>query len=451
MNVLQNEGSYTVAIVGAGPAGLFAARELAASGVQVLLFNRDIKPGGLAEYGIYPEKFKMKEGLRQQFRQILVSPNISYFGNVRVGEGADISLQDLKKTGVHAILVAVGAQGTKWQGIPGEELEGVFHAKDLVYHYNRLPPFSQNEFMIGKRVALIGVGNVMMDIARWLTHNEDVHEVTVLARRGPAETKFDISQLEHVISNLDIADLEGEFARVAPVMRGVGEDPEMSKQKLLSALGKADPKVKDTRVMMRFLKSPIQIVGDDMGRVCSLQMEDNTLDLQNAVVVPQGMGTFSSLDVDTVIFAIGDRVDRNVGLPVTANEFVKAATPRFPVNEESFEVFDPKTGEIIDNIFVAGWSRKASSGLVGIARKDGVYSAQAIRRFLATLNSPTPFQMGKIYSLISSIEHPVINKETLLKLETTEKREGKILGYEDFKFRSNEEMLALSNRLLKKN
>ena len=79
---------------------------------------------------------------------------------------------------------------------------------------------------------MIGVGNVMMDIARWLTHNEDVHEVTVLARRGPAETKFDISQLEYVISNLDIADLEREFARVAPVMRGVGEDPEMSKQNI---------------------------------------------------------------------------------------------------------------------------------------------------------------------------------------------------------------------------
>jgi NADPH-dependent glutamate synthase beta subunit-like oxidoreductase len=132
---------YFVAVIGAGPAGLFGARELANKGARVLLLNRDIKPGGLAEYGIYPNKYIMKGGLRKQFRQIIDLPNLDYYGNITVGSQGDLSLDDLRALGVQAILVTVGAQGTKWLGLPGEELEGVYHAKDVVYYYNHLPPF----------------------------------------------------------------------------------------------------------------------------------------------------------------------------------------------------------------------------------------------------------------------------------------------------------------------
>jgi len=131
----------SVAVIGAGPAGLFAARLLAAEGVHVTLINRDIKPGGLAEYGIYFTKHKMKDGLRKQFRQILQEPDIEYFGNLSVGNEADLTLDELRAAGFQALLVTAGAQGTKWLGMPGEELaRGVYHAKDLVYHYNKLPP-----------------------------------------------------------------------------------------------------------------------------------------------------------------------------------------------------------------------------------------------------------------------------------------------------------------------
>ena len=130
---------YLVAVVGAGPAGLFAARQLAMAGAHVVLLNRDVKPGGLAEYGIFPDKHKMKEGLRKQFRQLLALPQIEYWGNVSVGHGADLTLDDLRGFGFQAVLVTVGAQGTKWLGLPGEDLRGVYHAKDLVYHYKGRP------------------------------------------------------------------------------------------------------------------------------------------------------------------------------------------------------------------------------------------------------------------------------------------------------------------------
>ena len=123
---------FLVAVVGAGPAGLFAARQLANEGAHVVVFNRDIKPGGLAEYGIYPDKHKMKEGLRKQFRQLLGMPQLDYYGHLTVGEDADLSLADLRACGFQAILVTVGAQGTKWLGLPGEDLlEGGVEHRDV--------------------------------------------------------------------------------------------------------------------------------------------------------------------------------------------------------------------------------------------------------------------------------------------------------------------------------
>ncbi|RLD05719.1 MAG: pyridine nucleotide-disulfide oxidoreductase, partial [Chloroflexi bacterium] len=94
---MTTEKKYQIAVIGAGPAGLYGARMLAESGADVTLFNRDIKPGGLAEYGIYPAKVAMKKGLRKQFIKVLETPNLHYFGNVTVGENADISLDDLRE------------------------------------------------------------------------------------------------------------------------------------------------------------------------------------------------------------------------------------------------------------------------------------------------------------------------------------------------------------------
>ena len=131
---MDNPGNHLVVVIGAGPAGLYGKR-LFNHGVRVTLLNRDVKPGGLAEYGIYHDKFKMKDGLRGNSGRSLELPGIDYYGNVVVGQKGDISLPVLRAMGFQALLVTVGAQGTKWLGLPGENLVGVYHAKDLVYHY----------------------------------------------------------------------------------------------------------------------------------------------------------------------------------------------------------------------------------------------------------------------------------------------------------------------------
>jgi len=436
--------NYLVAVVGAGPAGLFAARLLASQGVQVTLFNRDVKIGGLAEYGIYFDKYKMKEGLRKQFRQILEMPLIDYYGNVTVGQKGDLTLADLRAFGFQAVLVTVGAQGTKWLGLPGEDLSGVYHAKDLVYHYNQLPPFSVRKFVIGERVALIGVGNVMMDITHWLVRELKVKEVVAVARRGPAEVKFTKKEMEIVGKNLDLKALDKEFERVAPVMRALGQDVTAAKDFILSALPKALEPVSETRFRFDFLASPSRIVGGETGRVHGLEIEDTTLVARNGEPQAKRLGTRRMLDVDTVVFCIGDKVDEGFGLPVRWNEFVKSPSPRFPVGGISYEAYDPDLERPIDRVFVAGWSREASSGLVGVARKDGENGATAVLEYLKTI--PPTQNAERICSdlerRLSFAEKALITKDEWKRLETLECAEKEKRGLEDFKFSTNEEMFA---------
>ena len=431
--------SYFVAVVGAGPAGLFGARELANLGTHVILFNRDIKPGGLAEYGIYPAKHTMKEGLRKQFKRVLEQPNIEYFGNVSIGTKGDLSLDDLRALGFQAILVTAGAQGTKWLGLPGEDLRGVYHAKDVVYYYNRLPPNSLREFVFGKRCAIVGAGNVMADIARYLIREVKVQQVMAVVRRGPAEVKFDKQEMEHIIANLDQQALEAEIARVSPIMKAVGQDPEAARLAILEALPKADPKTSETCFRFEFLTSPIQMLGEG-GQLSRLEVEDTTLILKDGDTKARGTGHRRLLDVETVIFAIGDKVDESFGLPTEWNEFVKNKNPRFPVEGNSYEVFDPDAGAPIEGVFVGGWSRVASHGLVGYARKDGINAARAVWDYLQT-RSTDDTALESAIARIKSLPRPVVTKDDLERLEEVEAKKARESGLEEFKFSSNQEML----------
>jgi ferredoxin--NADP+ reductase len=424
---------HFVAVIGAGPAGLFGARELAKQGVRVALFNRDIKPGGLAEYGIYPNKHTMKSGLRKQFRQVLDLPNIDYYGNVSIGTQGDLTLDDLRDLGFQAILVTAGAQGTKWLGLPGEDLRGVYHAKDVVYFYNQLPPYSQQTFRFGKRCAIIGAGNVMLDITHFLTREKKVDEVVAVVRRGPAEIKFEKKEMEYVIDNLDQAALDAEIERVAPIMQAVNQDPQAARDSILEALPKALPKVSDTRFRFEFLASPTQMIGDENGDLIQVELEDNLLIEKDGDTKARGTGNKRRLDVETVIFAIGDKVDETFGLPIEWNEFIKNENPKFPIDGTSFE-------STFEDVFVGGWSRKASSGLVGLARKDGTNASKAVAQYLQT-KQPIEADVEAVLNKLENLGKPIILKDDIKKLEAAEATEAQKRNSEAFKFSSNDDML----------
>jgi len=426
------ENNYFVAVIGAGPAGLFGARELARAGVKVALFNRDIKPGGLAEYGIFPDKHNMKEGLRKQFRQALELENITYYGNVTVGTNGDMTLDDVRALGFDAILVTVGAQGTKFLNLPGEELEGVYHAKDLVYSYNKLPPFSQKNFRLGKRCAIIGAGNVMIDIARHLIFVQKAEHVISVVRRGPLEVNFTKDEMKHIVSYLDMDAFSAELERVRPAVEAVQQDIEAGREKILEAQAKADPKTVDSKFYFDFLASPSAMYGED-GKLTKLEVEENILVEKDGKTRPKGTGIKHTLDVDTVIFAIGDRVDESFGLPTEWNEFTKNQEPKFPIDGISFE-------STIEGVFVGGWSRKASDGLVGIARKDGINAAKAVLAYLESKQPVNPNE-ASVADKLKSFGKPIISKDDIKKLEAIEAEEAGMRNLEEFKFANNDEML----------
>jgi len=437
----NNEG--IVAIIGAGPAGLFAAKKLAQSNIEVALINRDIKPGGLAEYGIYHNKYKMKDGLRKQFSEILEMPNIHYFGHVTIGNKSEITLETIRDLGFSAILVTVGAQGTKWLGLPGEELDGVYHAKDIVYHYNRLPPFSTKEFSIGEKIAIIGVGNVMIDIAQWLIRDLNVSEVIAVARRGPVEVKFSKQEMTNIAANLDIKSFNTEINRVTPFMEAVDQSPEDAKNFILSALPKALEPISETIFRFEFLSSPSRIRGTPEGKVCGLEVEDTALISKNGDTKVKKLGTIRILEVDTVIFCIGDRVDDEFGLSVEWNEYVKNPNPQYPINGVSYEAYDKSKEESIPGIFIAGWAREASSGLVGVARKDGTNGAEAVLKYINKLDTKRDIASGIInfrdYLTLKNIRY--VTKDDLKKLNAVERENAFRQRLRECKMVTNQEML----------
>jgi ferredoxin--NADP+ reductase len=429
----------TVVIVGAGPAGLFAAGELANQGIRAVVLNRDIKPGGLAEYGIYPEKLKMKQGLRQQFRRVLQHPLVTYLGGVTVGKGSPLCLEDLRER-ADALLVAVGAQGTKWLGIPGEHLKGVYHAKHVAFYYNSLPPYSLSPLDLGDRVAIVGAGNVMTDIATYLIQVRKVKELHIVARRGPGEVKFERKEFERIVPYLDLAHFRSEIERVKARLEDVGQNTEEATAWVYRALERAESPSGESRLQMHFMRSPKAVLADDQGHAWGLEFEENRLVREDGGTRAQGLGTYGTLAVDGVIFAIGDCVDAQVGLPVAGNAFAIDPRPRFPVEGESYEAYDPQAGKPLDGFFVTGWARRPSHGLVGEARREATNASRAILKFLEQ-GAEKEARTEDLKVAISGLSYPVVTMDDLKQLERAETQMALQLGLDEFKFADQDEML----------
>lgn len=436
----------SVFVVGAGPAGLFAAQKIALAGHEVFLFNRDIKPGGLAEYGIYPLKNTMKVGLRKQFSKVLALPNLHYFGNVKIGSAYDITLDDLKALAPSALVVACGAQGYNKLNLSGENAKGVYSAKDFVYHYNQLPPYASEDFSTGKRIAVVGMGNVAADIIRWLLEDSPARrteEVIVVARRGPYEAKFSQKELGHVESHLDRAEFIQELDRVKA--RCVSCDQDVSVEKigeatfpglLKDSLVQASPKL-----TFRFLSSPEEIVVGPDGRIKQLVVTENDMVLRaDGSTGAKATDKTTVLDVDTLIFAIGDKQDPGLGLPMGPDGY--ATKPSVDsTSEPVYDMWDPCIDKALDGTFVAGWARRASTGLVGIARHDGENAAAKVIEYLKTVPEKHSLSPFEIEALLENNGLQPVNKSDLLALARVEVREANARDLVAFKYSDNSEML----------
>jgi ferredoxin--NADP+ reductase len=435
----------TVFVIGAGPAGMFAAQKIAHGGHEVIIFNRDIKPGGLAEYGIYPTKDKMKIGLRKQFAKVLSLPNVHYFGHVPVSGKSAVSISDLQQFGPSAIVFAVGAQGTKKLGLPGEEVRGVYAAKDFVYSYNLLPPFTSHDFSTSKRVAIVGMGNVMVDIARWLlidAPQKTAEEVVVVARRGPFEAKFDKKEFDYIEEFLDRKAFDEELRRIQPQLSAVGQDISKLGAETFPVLATpaAEHPVGKARLLFRFLCSPHAIHADAGGRIDQLNVAENILFERDGSMACKATEKNADLPIDTMIFAIGDVADPALGLPYCRDSYVINPDQSDP-KRAAYELFDPQRGQVLDGMYAVGWARKASDGLVGIARHDAEVGAVHVLEYLKTAKE-SAFGAGEIQSFLDRKALQAVTKADLECLGRAEEKEAQKRGVLWFKFAEDSAMLA---------
>ena len=438
----MNQG--TVFVIGAGPAGLFAARKIASAGHRVVIFNRDIKPGGLAEYGIYPQKFHMKSGLRKQFTKILDMPNVEYFGGVPVGNSAPLSLGEVRQWNPAAMVFAVGAQGTKNLGLPGEEAKGVYSAKDYVFYYNQLPPFASQDFSTGRRVAIIGMGNVMVDIARWLLQDmpgKKPEEVVVIARRGPFEVKFDEKEFDHIEMHLDRKGMQDEMDRIAECIKACGQDISKVADTTFPWLKNPAGQPVDSRITFRLLTSPSAIHMDEKGRICKLTVIENILVPKGDTTASKSTDQTTDLEFDTLIFAIGDVVDPTLGLPCEKGGYLTNPDTSDP-QRTAYEVFDPQAGKVMEGQYAVGWARKASEGLVGKARFDAEQGCIPVLKYLESASPRKTATLQDIAAVLDRKGIPLVRKEEIALLSRVEEDRAKAATLPAFKFSTNEEMLA---------
>ena len=435
----------SVFVVGAGPAGMFAARKVALAGYDAFLFNRDIKPGGLAEYGIYPLKDKMKFGLRKQFAQVLDLPKVHYFGNIKVGNGYDLTIADLEAMNPAAILFTSGAQGAHNLGLPGETAKGVYAAKDFVYHYNQLPPYASQDFSTGRRIAIIGIGNVAIDIARWLLQDSPsraTQEVVIIARRGPLEIKFDKKEIGYVGRHIERDALIAELDRIKDRCANCNQD--VSPQAIFTThfplLNEEDFTSIPPRLSFRFLSSPTAVLAGPDGRLEKLEVAENDLVLRpdgSTKAVRTDQKTL--LDIDTLIFAIGDKHDEKLGLPMGPDGYATLADREHP-NDPVFQVWDPANSCPLPGRFVAGWARRASVGLVGIARHDGELGAAKTIEYVQNIPDTNTMTEPEIFAFLRKKGLHPVTKSDLALLGTIEQKQAALRKLNYFKYSDNESM-----------
>ena len=437
--------AHVVIVVGAGPAGMAVAAALAKSGHEVVILNRDIKFGGLAEYGIFPSKLKLRGGLKKQYWELLQQQNVHYFGNVSIGSGKDLTVEEVRGLSASAVVFTIGAQGTKAIGVEGDSAQGVYHAKDVVYHFNRLPGFGDRPFEMGKHVAVIGAGDVMVDIAHWLIRYKKVDRVTAIVRRGPVERKYNPKEIRAVCANMDLDGIKQEFERIKDRMAKVGQNPDDVFKAFTDEFTKCEPSVSDAKMGFRFLASPKRILVDAQNRVRGLEMEDNRLDPKGEDTVAVGLKQYYEFPCDAVVFAVGDKVDETVGLPYKNGMFVTSPNKTGNDPDDSlFQAYDETVGKVMDGVFLAGWARKASEGLVGVAKRDGDWCAEVVERYLATKSGGgnAKVVLDNLQSLLKKHQSRPVDVNGLRALEVAERSfAGKGDSIGEFKFAANQDML----------
>jgi len=365
-------GPLRVAIVGSGPAGFYAAGALLGADVpvEVDMFERLPTPWGLVRLGVAPDHPKLKT-VSRAFERIAELPGFRFLGNVEVGR--DIGHDDLCRL-YDAVVYAVGAQTDRRLGIPGEDLPGSWPATEFVAWYNGHPDYQDIRFDLDvERAVVIGVGNVALDVARMLaltpeelapTDTTDqaiaaicgssIREIVVVGRRGPAQAAFTTPEL------IELGELAGADVIVDPAdLEGaVGTDTNSGRNlEVLREFAAREPLGKPKRLVLKFLRSPTAILGED--RVEGIELAKNVLDAENRAVAT---GEHETLSCGIVFRSVGYR---------------GVALPDVPFDESS-GVIPNECGRVAPGVYCAGWIKRGPTGVIGTNKKDAAETVELL-------------------------------------------------------------------------
>ncbi|MFQ6046935.1 MAG: FAD-dependent oxidoreductase [Gemmatimonadales bacterium] len=457
---------FRVAVVGSGPAGFFLAERLLGVKdplIEVDMYERLPTPYGLVRFGVAPDHEKIKNVTRS-FEQTARREGFRFFGNVEVGR--HVSLDDLRRH-YHQVCFATGAQTDRRLGIPGEDLLRSHTATEFVAWYNGHPDYRDREFDLGvERVAVVGIGNVAVDVARMLCRTPEelartdvadhalvqlgrsgVKEVYMLGRRGPAQAAFTTPEVRE-LGELEGADLVilPEEAELDPLSRESleqrGDRALEKKVQAVAEMAGRPLRGRPRTLTIRFLVSPVEFLGGRDGRVVGMRIVRNRLeDDGGGRLRARATSETEELPVQLVFRSVGYRGVPIPGLPFDER---RATVPNVKGRVcESVDSARPLRG-----IYVSGWIKRGPIGVIGTNKPDARETAQAMLEDASwgvTL-APEHTDEDAAVRLVRERQPDYISFTDWMRIDTAETERGRALGRPRVKFTSVSEMLAVLGR-----
>ncbi len=442
-----------LAVVGAGPAGIYASDLILKAErdfeVSIDLFDLLPAPYGLVRYGVAPDHPRIK-GIIRALYEVLDRGDIRFFGNVKYG--TDITLDDLKKH-YNAVIFATGAIKDADLNIPGAELDGSYGAADFVNWYDAHPDFPLTWPLNAKEIAVIGNGNVALDVARMLIKRPDdllstdipdhvyqglkaspVTDVHVFGRRGPAQVKFSPLELREALHVEGVQSIvyDEDFKYDEGSQAAIDSNNQVRVMvKTLEELRENPQAHEERRLHLHFFSAPVEILGED-GKVKALRVERTELDGTGNV---KPTGEFREFPVQAVYRAVG---------------YFGSSVDEIPFDDK-YGVIKNSEGRVLDaadkqipGVYCTGWIKRGPVGLIGHTKADAIETISHVIADRAMWWSPTEPDEAAVVATLESKGVDFVGWPQWLKIDARERALGEAEGRERIKLFERSQMVAIS-------